>query len=253
MCFAGCKTVVHILVSNVSQTPDALYEISALVSRLCLTSRLDVTGSDCKSDWSETHTLTGRMRQMEAADRIVTPLRDVPVHVSVITFVTIAYDRYRFVQDPSKQRLPALVIAFGSWLTASCIVVPYPIYVTHVSLSIKKKKFCCDNVPEVRELLQHEEDLPAVMGDVDEDRQVEYCFLNLSSDIEDYHRCMFALMYVIPALGLCYLYAQTERLLNQKERPVSLVLYDTHTRSARSASAASVHSCNFSRENLNKG
>ncbi|KAE8742910.1 Orphan Neuropeptide Receptor 1 [Frankliniella occidentalis] len=56
----------------------------------------------------------------------------------------------------------------------------------------------------------------------------------------DYHRCIFALMYVVPAITLGYLYAQTERLLSHKERPVTLVLYDTQ-RSARSSSAASVH------------
>lgn len=57
--------------------------------------------------------------------------------MSVLTFVIMAYDRYRFIEDPSKQRLPAVVFAIGTWLTASCIVVPYPIYTTYLDLDIE--------------------------------------------------------------------------------------------------------------------
>lgn len=62
--------------------------------------------------------------------------QDIPMHVSMLTYVLIAFDRFRYLQDPTKARIPAFVMATGSWLMALCIVLPYPIYTTYVDLGV---------------------------------------------------------------------------------------------------------------------
>jgi len=58
------------------------------------------------------------------------------MHVSTLSFLLIAVDRYRFVLDPMKPRMPSFVCALGSWLLAVCIVLPYPIYITYLDLGV---------------------------------------------------------------------------------------------------------------------
>lgn len=55
----------------------------------------------------------------------------------MLTFVLIALDRHRFLQDPIRPRVPAFVCATGSWLMAICIVLPYPIYTTYIDLEVR--------------------------------------------------------------------------------------------------------------------
>ena len=64
-------------------------------------------------------------------------LQDIPMHVSMLSFLLIAVDRYRFMLDPMKPRMPAFVCALGSWLLAVCIVLPYPIYITYLDLGVR--------------------------------------------------------------------------------------------------------------------
>uniref|UniRef100_T1HWE4 Uncharacterized protein n=1 Tax=Rhodnius prolixus TaxID=13249 RepID=T1HWE4_RHOPR len=59
---------------------------------------------------------------------------DIPLHVSTLTLLLIAWDRHRFLKDPMKPRIPAFVCATGSWLTAICLVLPYPVYTTYMDL-----------------------------------------------------------------------------------------------------------------------
>ncbi|KAJ4436709.1 hypothetical protein ANN_16841 [Periplaneta americana] len=61
---------------------------------------------------------------------------DIPLHVSMLSFLLIAVDRYRLMLDPTKPRMPAFVCALGTWLLAVCIVLPYPIYITYLDLGI---------------------------------------------------------------------------------------------------------------------
>ncbi|KAK9509667.1 hypothetical protein O3M35_006930 [Rhynocoris fuscipes] len=35
-----------------------------------------------------------------------------------------------------KQRIPAFVCATGSWLTAVCLVLPYPVYTTYLDVGV---------------------------------------------------------------------------------------------------------------------
>jgi hypothetical protein len=62
--------------------------------------------------------------------------QDIPLHVTMLTFLLIAVDRYRLILDPRKPRLPSFVCAAGTWLLAICIVLPYPIYTTYLDLGV---------------------------------------------------------------------------------------------------------------------
>lgn len=48
----------------------------------------------------------------------------------------MAWDRLRFVRNPNRLRLPAFVCCFGTWLTAMCLVMPYPLYIIYVDLGV---------------------------------------------------------------------------------------------------------------------
>ena len=75
-------------------------------------------------------------------------LQDIPMHVSTLSFLLIAVDRYRFTLDPTKPRMPSFVCALGSWLLAVCIVLPYPIYITYLDLGVSRNTLHCLNVTE---------------------------------------------------------------------------------------------------------
>lgn len=62
------------------------------------------------------------------------------MHVSMLTYLLMAFDRFRFLQDPTRARIPAFVMATGSWLMALCIVLPYPIYTTYIDLAVSRTK-----------------------------------------------------------------------------------------------------------------
>lgn len=67
-----------------------------------------------------------------------TAFQDIPLHVSMITYLLIAWDRFRMLADPMKPRIPAFVCALGTWFFAVCIVLPYPIYTTYLDLEVRK-------------------------------------------------------------------------------------------------------------------
>jgi hypothetical protein len=75
-------------------------------------------------------------------------LQDIPMHVSTLSFLLIAVDRYRYMLDPMKPRMPSFVCALGSWLLAVCIVLPYPIYITYLDLGVSKNTLHSLNVTD---------------------------------------------------------------------------------------------------------
>jgi hypothetical protein len=75
-------------------------------------------------------------------------LQDIPMHVSTLSFLLIAVDRYRFMLDPMNPRMPSFVCALGSWLLAVCIVLPYPIYITYLDLGVSNNTLYPLNVTD---------------------------------------------------------------------------------------------------------
>ncbi|XP_073998340.1 G-protein coupled receptor 83 isoform X2 [Rhodnius prolixus] len=123
---------------------------------------------------------------------------DIPLHVSTLTLLLIAWDRHRFLKDPMKPRIPAFVCATGSWLTAICLVLPYPVYTTYMDLG----KY-----------------MPQFHG-------VGICAVNLQDDMQEYVRGLFIALYVLPLVVTAYLYVQMSRELQHQEGPLPVMMYE---------------------------
>ncbi|KAF5289199.1 hypothetical protein FQR65_LT00085 [Abscondita terminalis] len=132
--------------------------------------------------------------------------RDIPIHASTLTFLLIAWDRFRYVRNPSKPRLPACVCVIGTWLTALCLVLPYPIYITYVDLG------------------KH---LNTLYG-------VGICIINLADDMQEYMRGIFLVMYAGPLATICYLHVKISRELQTQESSLAVVMFEARSRESRS-------------------
>ncbi|XP_039282357.1 uncharacterized protein LOC111050764 [Nilaparvata lugens] len=119
----------------------------------------------------------------------------------MLTFVLIALDRHRFLQEPAKPRVPAFVCATGTWLMAICIVLPYPIYTTYIDM---------------------ERYHPMFTG-------VGICMVNLADDMQEYVRGLFIAMYVLPLAVNAYLYVKMSRELEDQDGPLAFMLYEART------------------------
>ncbi|CAL1526266.1 unnamed protein product, partial [Lymnaea stagnalis] len=58
-----------------------------------------------------------------------------PVHASMLTFLTIAIDRYRLIVHPFKSRLPVGLCVIAVWVGAVCVVLPFAIYIKYLDLA----------------------------------------------------------------------------------------------------------------------
>ncbi|XP_025415215.1 prolactin-releasing peptide receptor isoform X2 [Sipha flava] len=115
-------------------------------------------------------------------------LQDVPTHVTMLTFLLMAIDRYKHLKHPNKIRLPPLACTFGCWIVAFCIVLPYPVYTAYLDLGIYIK-------------VQFE--------------GVGICAVNMADDMQDYLRSLFVLTYMIPLLSMGYLYSKMSEILRE--------------------------------------
>ncbi|XP_024945706.1 5-hydroxytryptamine receptor 1 isoform X3 [Cephus cinctus] len=129
-------------------------------------------------------------------------LQDIPLHVSMMTYLMIAGDRFRLLSDPGKPRIPAFVCALGAWFFAICIVLPYPIYTTYLDLE--------------RFMKQHFEG----MG---------ICVANLADDMQEYMRGLFIGTYVAPLTITAYLYVKASRELQSQEGPLAVAMFEART------------------------
>ncbi|XP_046658667.1 prolactin-releasing peptide receptor-like isoform X2 [Homalodisca vitripennis] len=139
-------------------------------------------------------------------------MQDIPMHVSMLTYLLIAFDRFRYLQDPTRARIPAFVMATGSWLMALCIVLPYPIYTTYVDLG----KY----------------DKVQLQG-------VGICAVNLADDMQEYVRGLFFAMYLLPLVTIAYLYVRMSREIELKEGPLAVITYDARSRTNSNGSPRS--------------
>ncbi|XP_063223079.1 uncharacterized protein LOC134531315 [Bacillus rossius redtenbacheri] len=140
---------------------------------------------------------------------------DIPMHVTMLSFLLIAADRHRYTMDPGKPRMPAFVCCMGTWLLAVCIVLPYPIYTTYLDLGTYMK---------------------------DHFEGVGICAVNLVDDMQEYMRGLFIIMYVLPLAVISYLYVRSSRELKVQEGPAAIMMHEARSRQLRSRSSASGHS-----------
>ncbi|XP_023317664.1 orexin receptor type 1 isoform X1 [Trichogramma pretiosum] len=125
-------------------------------------------------------------------------LQDTPIHVTMMTYVLIAADRYRFLIDPRKARIPAFVCAMGSWFFAICLVLPFPVYTSYFDAAVS----------------------PLLRG-------LQLCYANLMDDIKEYMRSLFIGTYLVPLALIMYLYVRASRELERHETLTALATFKT--------------------------
>ncbi|CAG9768572.1 unnamed protein product [Ceutorhynchus assimilis] len=140
------------------------------------------------------------------------------MHVTMLTYVFLAWDRCRYLRNNRKPRLPAFVCAFGTWLASLCLVLPYPIYITHLDLG---------------EFFKSQE----LQG-------VSICIVNLADDMKEYVRGIFLVTYAGPLAAISYFFVTGSRELSYHNAP-AVVFYESRSRSSRSRTDS--HSTDISR------
>ncbi|XP_030754659.1 orexin receptor type 1-like [Sitophilus oryzae] len=134
-------------------------------------------------------------------------LQDIPLHVTMLTYVCLAWDRRRYLRNPNKPRLPAFVCTIGTWLTSLCLVLPYPIYITHIDLGVFLKS-------------------PEYEG-------VSICIVNLADDMKEYMRGTFLVTYAGPLAAISYFFVCASRELAYHNAP-AVIFFESRGRDCRS-------------------
>ncbi|XP_060524401.1 orexin/Hypocretin receptor type 1 [Cylas formicarius] len=130
-------------------------------------------------------------------------IQDIPLHVTMLTYVFLSWDRYRYLRHPTLPRLPAFVCTIGSWLTSVCLVLPYPIYITHIDLGMYVKDSTFDGV--------------------------SICVVNLTDDMKEYMRGIFLVTYAGPLAAISYFFVCSSRELAYHSNAAA-VYFDSRTR-----------------------
>lgn len=63
-------------------------------------------------------------------------LQDVPLHVVMLTFGAVAYDRCRYHANPTASPVSPSVVSCCLWIVSWLIVLPYPVYTTYLDLGV---------------------------------------------------------------------------------------------------------------------
>lgn len=63
-------------------------------------------------------------------------LQDVALHVVMLTFSAIGYERYRFHKNPTNTGASSYVVSCCLWIISFLIVLPYPVYTTYLDLGV---------------------------------------------------------------------------------------------------------------------
>ncbi|RUS74035.1 hypothetical protein EGW08_018209, partial [Elysia chlorotica] len=122
-----------------------------------------------------------------------------PVHATMLTFLTIAIDRYRMIVQPFKSRVQASLCIIAIWVGSVCLVLPFAIYIKYI-------------------------DLKATLGE--EFDGVGLCTVRVERRIEEYIRAMFVTLYAMPLATMALLYVRISAEMKSKEsatsRPLSV-------------------------------
>jgi hypothetical protein len=116
-------------------------------------------------------------------------LQSFPVHVSMLTFLMVAVDRYRTIVYPMKSRVPAGLCAIGVWVVSVCVVLPHAVYLKYIDL-----------------------------GKLGVDLKNEgICYVSFEKHYEEYVRAMFVIMYALPLAVCAFLYVKTSAEIKARE------------------------------------
>ncbi|XP_072389189.1 prolactin-releasing peptide receptor [Diabrotica undecimpunctata] len=134
-------------------------------------------------------------------------IQDIPQHTSTLTFILLAWDRFRYIKKPLRPRLPAFVCNVGTWLTSGCLVLPYPMYIMYIDLGQVYPKL---------DLLQG----------------VGLCTVNLLDDIKEYTRGIFIIMYAAPLTAILCFFIRVSRELS-RQNPTAAIKFEARAKETK--------------------
>ncbi|XP_037504707.1 prolactin-releasing peptide receptor [Rhipicephalus sanguineus] len=136
-------------------------------------------------------------------------VQDFPFYLTLLTFVAIACDRYRYAMNPMKRQIPPLLCLLGVCLVAGILTLPYAAYT----------KFL---------------DLQQYLGY--QFRGTGICAINLTENIEEYIRGLFIVLYALPVALVIYLHVKVS--VEIKAQETSLALHATYRRESNGEEAS---------------
>ncbi|GFR13307.1 g_PROTEIN_RECEP_F1_2 domain-containing protein [Trichonephila clavata] len=130
-------------------------------------------------------------------------MQDIPFHVTMLTFLLIAFDRYRQTLYPLKQPLPTFLSIIGVWIATFIAVLPYAVYTRYL-------------------------DLEAYFGEQFKDTGI--CAINVEDNIEEYIRGLFIIMYVLPLGLMAFLHIKASEEIKSRQTAYTVSFHDVGSR-----------------------
>ncbi|CAN8003134.1 unnamed protein product [Ixodes hexagonus] len=130
-------------------------------------------------------------------------VQDFPFYLTLLTFVAIACDRYRYAMNPLKLPIPPLLCLAGVCLVAGILTLPYAAYTKFIDLE---------------QYLGHQFEGTGICG------------INLTENIEEYIRGLFIVLYALPVALVIYLHVKASVEIKAQGSFQSLALHATNGR-----------------------
>ncbi|XP_076364333.1 uncharacterized protein LOC143253814 [Tachypleus tridentatus] len=115
--------------------------------------------------------------------------QDVPFYATFLTFLSVAFDRYKAILNPLKPRNIAGFWLLGTWVSSFLVALPYSVYSEYV-------------------------DLEKYFGD--QFKGVGICVVNVENNIEEFIRALFIVLYATPAVLIMYLHLKVTVEINNR-------------------------------------
>ncbi|GFT03108.1 g_PROTEIN_RECEP_F1_2 domain-containing protein [Nephila pilipes] len=126
-------------------------------------------------------------------------MQDVPFHATMLTFLLIAFDRYRQTLYPLKQPIPAFLCMVGVWIATFIAVLPYAVYTRYL-------------------------DLELYFGA--QFKGTGICAINVEDNIEEYIRGLFIIMYVLPLGLMAFLHIKASEEIKSRQTAYTVSFHD---------------------------
>lgn len=138
-------------------------------------------------------------------------VQDFPFYLTLLTFVAIACDRYRYAMNPLKRRIPPLLCLTGVAIVAGILTLPYAAYTKFLDL---------------QQYLGHQFQGTGI------------CAINLTENIEEYIRGLFIVLYALPVALVIYLHVKVSVEIKAQGTSQSLALNVTNRRESNGEEAS---------------
>lgn len=126
-------------------------------------------------------------------------IQDIPFHATMLTFLLIAFDRYRQTLYPLKQPCPPFLCMIGVYIATIFTVLPYAVYTRYL-------------------------DLEAYFGA--QFKGTGICAINVEDNIEEYIRGLFIIMYVLPLGLIAFLHIKASEEIKAHQTAFTVSFHD---------------------------